>query len=226
MTIDFRLLLVATAAVAMSSFACGPSSREDNEDDEQPRSALLRSSTASGNTSDNQDSPRPRLTNSGLDLGERAQELTLIPLVGHDTICLACEGALKPSVLVAGSLSSPSFVKDVRDVDAVLHKWGFNSVTAAAIVGTETETGALEVLVPALVAPLKAKIAALDLTLPIVPALQASMLARFNLTMGHTLMVIDPSGTVVYGAVVPPDLAGMDDALQAILGPPDPIPTP
>ena len=78
-------------------------------------------------------------------MGEQPGEIRLQDPDDHgNELCLFCRGDERPTVLLAGSLSDPAFVEDMKDVDAVTHKWGFDRVRPVALLLNATASKRLD----------------------------------------------------------------------------------
>lgn len=168
------------------------------------------------------------LADSGLGVGGRFKPFEIVNCDSGDTYCQVCKFGGSPKIMAVGTLDDPAFKEDIKNLDALVQKYGEDKLQAFAVITaikdgkSVTPTDDRE----ALQAKVKALTKELGVKIPLVlPALDETKAnpdfdGYYNITRSRTLMFADGRNAVKYSAVAPPDLSGLNTAIQGVLGAP------
>lgn len=166
------------------------------------------------------------LADSGLGVGGRFKPFDIVNCETGDTYCQVCKFGGSPKIMAVGTLDDPAFRDDIKNLDALVQKYGEDKVKAFAVI-TDIKDGKSATPtqdVPALQAKVKALKEELGVKIPLVlPAAEegqpnAAFDGYYNITRSRTLMFADGRNAVKYSAVAPTDLAGLNAAIQGVIG--------
>ncbi len=166
------------------------------------------------------------LADSGLGVGGKFKPFDILNCETGDKYCQVCKFGGSPKIMAVGTLDDPAFKDDIKNLDALVQKYGEDKIKAFAVI-TDIKDGK-STTPTADVAGLQAKVKALKeelgVKIPLVlPAAEegqpnAAFDGYYNITKSRTLMFADGRNAVKYSAVAPADLAGLNDAIQGVLG--------
>lgn len=166
------------------------------------------------------------LADSGLGVGGRFKPFDIVNCETGDTYCQVCKFGGSPKIMAVGTLDDPAFKDDIKNLDALVQKYGEDKVKAFAVI-TDIKDGKSATPtqdVPALQAKVKALKEELGVKIPLVlPAAEegkpnAAFDGYYNITRSRTLMFADGRNAVKYSAVAPTDLSGLNAAIQGVIG--------
>lgn len=183
------------------------------------------------------DAPRPEaapakpaedrvLADSGLGVGGRFKPFDIVNCDSGDTYCQVCKFGGSPKIMAVGTLDDPAFKDDIKNLDALVQKYGDDKIKAFAVF-TDIKDGKSATPLAdreALQARVKALGVELGVKIPlVVPAADegkanAEFDGYYNITKSRTLMFADGRNAVKYSAVAPADLSGLNTAIQGVLG--------
>ena len=167
-----------------------------------------------------------RTVASGLDLDMRFAAFNIINCDSGDEYCQVCKYGPSPKIMAVGTIDDEGFKQDLKDLDALIKKYGDDKLKAFAVIASVHE-GALVTPVgdkDQLQAAAKALKAELGLSFPIVlPAPKGAeqngiFEDHYQVKQSRTIMFADGQNKVKYSEVAPADKASLDAAIQAALG--------
>lgn len=168
------------------------------------------------------------LADSGLGVGGRFKAFEIVNCDTGDKYCQVCKFGGSPKIMAVGTLDDPAFSDDIKNLDALVQKYGEDKIKAFAVI-TDIKDG--KSITPtadreALQARVKALREQLGVKIPVVIPDAAEGKAEFddyyNITRSRTLMFADGSNAVKYSGVAPADLSALNTAIQEVLGVADP----
>lgn len=168
------------------------------------------------------------LADSGLGVGGRFKAFEIVNCDTGDKYCQVCKFGGSPKIMAVGTLDDPAFGDDIKNLDALVQKYGEDKIKAFAVI-TDIKDG--KSVTPtedreALQARVKALREQLDVKIPVVIPDAAEGKAEFddyyNITRSRTLMFADGSNAVKYSVVAPADLSALNTSIQEVLGVADP----
>lgn len=170
--------------------------------------------------------PVERTVASGLDLDMRFAAFDIINCDSGDQYCQVCKYGPSPKIMAVGTIDDVAFKQDLKDLDALVKKYGDDKVKAFAVIA-DAKDGAL--VTPTgnkdeLQAKAKALKEELGLSFPIVlPApngedLNGTFEDHYKITASRTIMFADGKNKVKYSAVAATDTAALDEAIKAVVG--------
>lgn len=166
------------------------------------------------------------LADSGLGVGGKFKPFDILNCETGDTYCQVCKFGGSPKIMAVGTLDDPAFKDDIKNLDALVQKYGEDKLKAFAVI-TDIKDGKSTTPtqdVAALQARVKALKDELGVKIPLVlPAAEdgqpnAAFDGYYNITRSRTLMFADGRNAVKYSAVAPADLSGLNTAIQGVLG--------
>jgi hypothetical protein len=171
--------------------------------------------------------PERILADSGLGVGGKFQAFEIVNCDSGEKYCQVCKFGGSPKIMAVGTIDDPAFGEDIKNLDALVKKYGEDKLKAFAVITdikdgkSATPTADRE----ALEARVKALKAELGVSIPlVVPAEEGGKNEAFdgwyNITQSRTLMFADGRNAVKYSGVAPADLAGLNTAIQEVLGVP------
>ncbi len=163
------------------------------------------------------------LADSGLGVGGKLIAFEIRNAATDETYCQVCRYGSRPKIMVAGTPDDPKFQEAVKDVDAIVKKFGQDKVVAFAV--ASPMKGGKAVTPPAPerdgfkkeVSDLLGK---LGVEIPVViPEPEDGPTNRqwdeyYNITKSPTIMFADGKNTVRYSAAAPDDLADLGAAIE------------
>jgi len=165
------------------------------------------------------------LADSGLGVGGKLSAFQILNCDDGEEYCQVCRYGSNPKLMAVGTVDDEAFRKDLKDLDAIVKKYGADKVKAFAVI-TEIENG--KAITPKDVEAAKAKAKALKAELGIdfpivVPAPEDGGANEiwedyYNITKSRTVMFSDSRNKVQYSAVEPADFAELGKAIEAVLG--------
>ena len=162
---------------------------------------------------------------SGLPTGDKFKAFQIVNCDSGDEYCQVCKFGSSPKIMAAGTLDDEEFKEDLKNIDAIVAKYGDDKVKAFAVIG-EIKDGKLATPVESreeLQAKAKKLRAELEINMPVViPAAEdgsanATWEEHYKVTKSRTLMFADGRNEVKYSQVAPSDLGALDEAIKAVL---------
>jgi hypothetical protein len=163
---------------------------------------------------------------SGLALGERFAAFDIINCESGDQYCQVCKYGPSPKIMAVGTIDDEAFKQDLKDLDAMVAKYGEDKVKAFAVIA-EVKDGALVTPLgnkDELQAKAKALKAELGITMPIVipapknEAPNGTFEEHYQVKQSRTIMFADSRNQVKYSEIAPSDYASLDAAIKAAIG--------
>ncbi len=163
------------------------------------------------------------LADSGLGKDGKLTAFDIVNCESGEQYCQVCRFGGSPKLMAVGSLDDAQFHEDLKDLDAIVKKYG-DEVKAFAVV-TEIVDG--KGVTPKDVAGMQAQANALrqklEISIPVVvPAPDEDGSNRewdqyYNITKSRTVMFADGHNTVQYSAVGPADWSGLNEAIKGVV---------
>lgn len=164
------------------------------------------------------------LADSGLGVGGKLSAFQILNCDDGEEYCQVCRYGSNPKLMAVGSADDEAFRKDLKDLDAIVKKYGADKVKAFAVI-TDIEGGKAITPKDAEAAKAKAKAlkAELGVDFPIVvPAPEGGKNEiwedYYNITKSRTVMFSDGRNQVKYSAVEPADFADLGKAIEEVIG--------
>jgi hypothetical protein len=164
------------------------------------------------------------LADSGLGKDGKLTAFDIINCESGERYCQVCRYGSSPKLMAVGSLDDAAFHEDLKDLDAIVKKYGEERVKAFAVI-TEIVDG--KGRTPKDVAALRERTEALRKRLAIafplvVPAPDEDGSNRewdeyYNITRSRTVMFADGRNTVQWSGVGPDDWSGLNEAIKRAL---------
>jgi hypothetical protein len=164
------------------------------------------------------------LADSGLGKDGKLTAFDIVNCESGEQYCQVCRFGGSPKLMAVGSLGDVAFHEDLKDLDAIVKKYGEDRVKAFAVI-TDIVDG--KGVTPKDVAALKDQANALRQRLAIsfpvvVPAPGDGGGNRewdeyYNITKSRTVMFADGRNTVRWSAVGPEDWSELNDAIKAVV---------
>jgi hypothetical protein len=161
------------------------------------------------------------LTRSGLAPGSTLISFDAIAPDG-ETHCPLSDAGAMPKVLAVGAHDDEAFLRDLQDLDAIVHKYE-GTLTAFAVL-LELDDGMARSARDPQVALEHARelTRVLDLGIPLVvpvsePGQRDTWAEYYNVTTSRTVMLADDANTVVFAKVTPEDWSELDAAFRRLL---------
>jgi hypothetical protein len=179
------------------------------------------------------DEPKPnaatdeRTVASGLDLEMRFAAFDIINCDSGDKYCQVCKYGPSPKIMAVGTIDDADFKQDLKDLNALIEKYGDDKIKAFAVIADAREDGALVTPLAnkdELQARAKSLKEELGLSFPVVlPAPKGEELNgifedHYQIRQSRTIMFADGQNKVKYSEVAPADKAGLDAAIKAVVG--------
>jgi hypothetical protein len=168
---------------------------------------------------------QPVLAESGLGVGGKFKPFEIVNCDSGEKYCQVCKFGGSPKIMAVGALDDDAFKDDIKNLDALVHKYGEDKLKAFAVI-TDIKDG--KAVTPTgdraeFEAKVKALRAELGVSIPlVVPADEGGKNDAFdgwyNITKSRTLMFADGRNAVKYSSVAPADLADLNAAIQEVLG--------
>jgi len=165
------------------------------------------------------------LADSGLGVGGRLSAFQILNCEDGEEYCQVCRYGSNPKLMAVGTADDEAFRKDLKDLDAIVKKYGADKVKAFAVI-TDIEDG--KAITPkdpeATKEKAKALKAELGVDFPIVvPAPEdggknETWEDYYNITKSRTVMFSDGKNEVLYSAVEPEDFADLGTAIEKVIG--------
>lgn len=169
----------------------------------------------------------PVLADSGLGVGGKFKPFEIVNCDSGEKYCQVCKFGGSPKIMAVGTLDDDAFKDDIKNLDALVHKYGEDKIKAFAVI-TDIKDG--KAVTPSgdradFEAKVKALRTELGVTIPlVVPADEGGKNEAFdgwyNITKSRTLMFADGRNAVKYSGVAPADLSDLNAAIQQVLGAP------
>jgi len=164
------------------------------------------------------------LADSGLGKDGKLTAFDIVNCESGEQYCQVCRFGGSPKLMAVGSLDDAAFHEDLKDLDAIVKKYGEDKVKAFAVV-TEIVDG--KGTTPKDVEAAKQRANELKQKLAIsfpvvVPAPGDGGGNRewdeyYNITKSRTVMFADGRNTVKWSAVGPEDWAGLNEAIKSVV---------
>jgi hypothetical protein len=164
------------------------------------------------------------LADSGLGKDGKLTAFDIVNCESGEQYCQVCRFGGSPKLMAVGSLDDAAFHEDLKDLDAIVKKYGEDKVKAFAVV-TEIVDG--KGTTPKDVEAAKQKASELKQKLAIsfpvvVPAPGEGGGNRewdeyYNITKSRTVMFADGRNTVHWQAVGPEDWSGLNEAIKRVV---------
>ncbi|HVI03801.1 MAG TPA: hypothetical protein VM869_34145 [Enhygromyxa sp.] len=167
-----------------------------------------------------------RTVASGLDLDMRFAAFEIINCDSGDKYCQVCKYGPTPKIMAVGTIDDAGFKQDLKDLDALVKKYGDDKVKAFAVIA-DARDGALVTPIgnkDTLQAQAKALKEELGLSFPVVlPAPEGEapngvFEDHYQIKQSRTIMFADGKNQVKYSEVAPADKNGLDAAIKAVVG--------
>jgi hypothetical protein len=167
-----------------------------------------------------------RTVASGLDLDMRFAAFEIINCDSGDKYCQVCKYGPTPKIMAVGTIDDAGFKQDLKDLDALVKKYGDDKVKAFAVIA-DARDGALVTPLAnkdQLQAQAKALKEELGLSFPVVlPAPEGDAVNgvfedHYQIKQSRTIMFADGKNQVKYSEVAPADKTGLDAAIKAVVG--------
>lgn len=221
-------------AAALVLPACDGAAKKDdasNKDDATAKSdadaAPNKDEAAAKDAPEGEDKPAADdrvLAESGFAVGGRFNPFVILNGETDKKYCQVCSYGPAPKIMAVGTADDEAFHKDLKDLDAIVKKYGDDKVKAFAVV-TSIEGGKATVpsdpdTAKADAAALKAK---LGVSFPVVvPAPDEDGKNpdwdKYNITKSRTVMFSDGKNNVKFSAVAPEDFADLGKAIEEVIG--------
>jgi hypothetical protein len=168
-----------------------------------------------------------RTVASGLDLDMRFAAFDIINCDSGDQYCQVCKYGPSPKIMAVGTIDDAGFQQDLKDLNALIEKYGDDKIKAFAVIADAREDGALVTPLAnkdELQAKAKSLKEELGLSFPVVlPAPKGEELNgifedHYQIRRSRTIMFADGQNKVKYSEVAPADKAGLDAAIKAVVG--------
>jgi hypothetical protein len=165
-----------------------------------------------------------KLAASGLDIGSRLSAFEIINCETGEEYCQVCKFGGNPKIMAVGTADDEAFKKDLKDLDAIVQKYGDDKIKAFAVI-TDIEGGKAVTPKDAKAAQAKADALRKELaiTMPIVvPAPEDGGANKiwdeyYNITSSRTVMFADGRNEVKFSAVGPADWSKLDAAISGVV---------
>jgi len=164
------------------------------------------------------------LADSGLGKDGKLTAFDIVNCESGEKYCQVCRFGQSPKIMAVGTVDDPEFHDDLKDLDAIVKKYGDDKIKAFAVV-TDIVDG--KGITPKDVADAQAKAKALReklaISIPVVvPAPEDDGGNRewdeyYNITKSRTVMFADGHNAVKYSAVGPEDFADLDTAIKSVI---------
>jgi hypothetical protein len=170
--------------------------------------------------------PERVLADSGLGVGGKFQAFDIVNCDTGDEYCQVCKFGGSPKIMAVGTIDDPEFKNDLKNLDALVQKYGEDKLKAFAVV-TDIKDGKSTTPTAdrdALIARAKALRSELGVKIPVVvPASKdgapnADFDDYYNVTKSRTVMFADGKNSVKYSAIAPQDLAALNTAIESVVG--------
>lgn len=222
-------------AAALLLPACDGNDADAKKDDAQAKAKGADAKKDDGAKADAEKAPKEAapekkvdtrvLADSGLGIGGKLSAFQILNCEDGEEYCQVCRYGGSPKLMAVGTVDDEAFRKDLKDLDAIVKKYGADKVKAFAVI-TEIENG--KAVTPkdpeAAKAKAKALKAELGIDFPIVvPAPEDGGANEtwedyYNITKSRTVMFSDGRNKVQYSAVEPVDFADLGKAIEAVIG--------
>jgi len=164
------------------------------------------------------------LAQSGLGMEGRLTAFDIVNCESGEKYCQVCRFGNSPKIMAVGTADDEQFQEDLKDIDAIVKKYGEDKIKAFAVV-TDIVDG--KGVTPKDVAAAQARAnelrEKLAISIPVVvPAPDDAGQNRewdeyYNITQSRTVMFADGRNAVKYSAVSPEDFSELDAAINAVI---------
>lgn len=166
------------------------------------------------------------LAESGLGKDGKLTAFDIVDCESGEQYCQVCRYGSSPKVMAVGRLDDAAFHEDLKNLDAIVKKYGDDKVKAFAVV-TEIVDGKGVTPKDAEAARQQAKALRQKLAISfpvVVPAPDEGGGNRewdeyYNITKSRTVMFADGRNTVRWSAVEPADWSGLNEAIKRVVEP-------
>lgn len=163
------------------------------------------------------------LADSGIDVGGKIRAFQIVNGESGEEYCQVCSFGANPKLMLVGSADDEAFKKDLKDLDAIVKKYGEDKLKAFAVVA-ELENG--KAVTPKDIAKAQARAKALrtelGVTMPVVVPAQVKggdnkEWDYYNITASRTVMFANGRNEVKWSGVAAADFAALSQAIEATL---------
>ena len=167
-----------------------------------------------------------RTVASGLDLDMRFAAFDIINAESGDQYCQVCKYGPSPKIMAVGTIDDKEFKQDLKDLDALVQKYGDDKVKAFAVIA-DARDGALVTPLAnkdELLAKAKALKEELGLSFPVVlpapdgDAVNGTFEDHYQIKLSRTIMFADGKNMVKYSEVAPANTESLSKAIESVVG--------
>lgn len=159
------------------------------------------------------------LADSGLGEGGKFSPFDIVNCDTGEEYCQVCKFGSNPKIMAVGTLEDPAFKEDLKNIEALVAKYGEDKVKAFAVI-TDLQDGKAKTPAPEVADKAKALKAEMKLSMPVVVPARDEQAGNkiweeyYNVTKSRTVMFSNGRNEVKYSAVAPTDLAKLDEAIK------------
>ncbi|MCA9708636.1 MAG: hypothetical protein KDK70_22500 [Myxococcales bacterium] len=164
------------------------------------------------------------LADSGLGKDGKLTAFDIVNCESGEKYCQVCRFGNSPKVMAVGSVDDPAFHEDLKDLDAIVKKYGDDKIKGFAVITEIVDgKGVTPKDIDALQKQANELREKLAVSIPIVvPAPDDSGKNRewdeyYNITKSRTVMFADGRNAVKYSAVGPEDFSELNAAIESVL---------
>lgn len=165
------------------------------------------------------------LADSGLGKDGTLTAFDIVNCESGEQYCQVCRFGGSPKLMAVGSADDEAFHEDLKDLDAIVKKYGDDQLKAFAVITEIVDgKGVTPQDVQAAQERAKALREQLAISIPVVvpaPDKDGSPNREwdeyYNITKSRTVMFADGRNTVQYSAVGPEDWSGLNEAIKAVV---------
>lgn len=165
------------------------------------------------------------LASSGLGQDGKLTAFDIVNCESGDQYCQVCKFGSSPKLMAVGSVDDEKFHEDLKNLDAIVQKYGDDKVKAFAVITEIVDgKGVTPKDVAAAQEGAKALREKLAISIPVVvPAPGDDGKANrewdeyYNITASRTVMFADGRNTVKWSGVAPEDWSGLNEAIKSVV---------
>lgn len=175
---------------------------------------------------DTPEAEQARTVASGLDVGQKFAAFDIINCESGDKYCQVCKYGPNPKIMAVGTIDDEDFKQDLKDLDALVKKFGDDKLKAFAVIADASDAGLVTPVDTA--EEIQAKADALrkelGLSMPVViPAPKGEdkngiFEEHYKVSKSRTIMFADGKNQVRYSEVAPADKAKLESTIKEVLG--------
>lgn len=218
------------AALAACDAGSTPSASEPAGDPAPAVAPATADTEGPGETGDPEPDPEPpRKVPSGLDVGMTMASFDVVDPEDGSRRCQVCTIGAAPKLVAIGLPDDPAFIEDLRDLEAVLAKYGERAPQVFAVLAEARDEALLAPADPAALGEqAKTLRTRARLAMPVLVAATDDdpdpFTDHYRITKSRTLMLADGENTVTWSQTAPEHLGGLDLALSSLTGQTHPRP--